>query len=204
MTGPEVITTLKDICVGLAAVVTAIAAWSGVERWKKELQGKADFEVARSFIKATYQLRDAIEVCRSPWLAAAEFPDSYIKSEGLHSTKEEGQAMAHVYGNRCDKVSKCIQEFDAATLEAEALWGGSIEEKAKALRKCVSELRAAIESVIRDAYSGGQNFISDPEFAEQINKIVTSAKGPENALTKKINSAISEIESNVRPHLSRS
>lgn len=200
----EVVSIIKDLCLAGAAVTTATIAWRGVESWRSELKGKADFEVARGFIRATYQLRDAIEVCRSPWIPVSEFPEGYRSSYGKRDAKEEGQAMAFVYGNRWDKVSTCIQEFDTATLEAEALWGSEIEEKAKNLRRCVSELRSAIESVIRDAYSGGEDFNSDREFSKEVRQIVNSTKPDENPLTLKINAAISDIESKVRPHLSRS
>ncbi|MEW8390623.1 MAG: hypothetical protein AB2651_02515 [Candidatus Thiodiazotropha sp.] len=199
----EIVSTLKDLCIAGAAVTTAFVAWKGVESWKRELQGKADFEVARNLIKATYQVRNSIQICRSPWLELFEFPEGYQHNKIERTSEDEGYAKLFIYNNRLKHVDDCIIEFDTTVLEAEALWGRIIEDKALALRKCTSELKSAIDSVIRDAYSGGSDFTSDKEFAQEMKEIVQNIDPKTNSFTKKINSAISDIETLVRPHLSR-
>jgi len=48
---------VKDIVLGLAAIVTATVAWLGLQSWRKELRGKADFDVARGLLRATSAAR---------------------------------------------------------------------------------------------------------------------------------------------------
>jgi hypothetical protein len=140
MTCPEIITAVKDVLIGVAAAVTAIVAIIGLTSWKRELTGRAEFKVARKFIRATYQLREALRNCRSPIIWSGEFPAGY---NGINSSSHErAEAYAHAYQNRWSPVSKAMQEFDAQTLEAETFWGGDIPTKANVLRQCVGEVRA--------------------------------------------------------------
>lgn len=77
MTWPEIIAAIKDVLVGLAAAITAGVAIVGITSWQRELRGKAEFRVARTLMRATYGLRDAVQDCRAPFISGAEFPSGY-------------------------------------------------------------------------------------------------------------------------------
>lgn len=77
MSAVETFSIIQDICVSIAAIVTAVAAWRGLESWRAELGGRAEFEAARSLIKATYNLRDVLDVFRDPWIRSQELPKGY-------------------------------------------------------------------------------------------------------------------------------
>ena len=198
----EIFSIIKDIALAGAACVTAYVAFTGLEKWQKELSGKANFDVARELAKSIYALRDEISYCRSPFTASHEFPEDYRGEFGTHTAEQEGQAWAHVYAKRWEPVGKAIQAFDTATLEAEALWGKDIKEKALVLRKCVRSLQVDIESFINNKYSGGENF-RDRNFAKEVEYGIWDVKADENKLTQEINAAIEDLESVIRPHLSR-
>lgn len=201
MSYTEIISSIKDIILAGAAATTAYVAYAGVEKWQKELRGKANFEVARELIKSIYKLRDELSYCRSPFIAAMEFPKSYRGTQ--HTDEENGQAYAHVYTNRWEPVGNAVQNFDTAVLEAEALWGEAIKEKAAILRQCVRSLQVDIESFIDDKYSGGENFKADREFGKKVKENIWNVKSQENELTISINTAIEGLEKEIMPHLSR-
>lgn len=203
MSAIEVISAIKDIFLAGAAAATAYVAYTGIEKWKTELRGKAYFDIARALIKSVYKLRDELEYCRSPFISAHEFPDGYNGALGKRTREEDGQAWAHVFSKRWHPVSEAIQEFDTATLEAEALWGSGIKEKSLSLRQAVRELQVSIDAVIEDKYSGGENF-KDREFGKKMRANISSAKSQENELSIKINEAIEGLENEIRPHLARS
>jgi hypothetical protein len=75
MTGGEVVTMIKDLCLAGAGVTTAIVAVKGLQSWRRQLRGKSEYDVARDLIKATYRLREVVKVYRSPVLWAEEFPN---------------------------------------------------------------------------------------------------------------------------------
>jgi hypothetical protein len=205
MCAVEVFSIVKDIALAGAACVTAYVAYTGLEKWQKELRGKANFDVARELAKSVYMLRDQISYCRSPFAAAAEFPEDYYKGERArkHTPEEEGQAWAYIYSKRWEPVGTAMQAFDASILEAEALWGKTIKEKTTELRKCVRSLQVDIESFIQNKYSGGANF-KDDKFRRMVEEGVWDIKSEKNELTQRINKAIEGIEAEIRPHLSRS
>jgi hypothetical protein len=202
MSGCEFFTVIKDISVAGAAGVTAYVAWHGLERWRAELAGKASFETARALIRATYKLRDEIHYCRSPFISASEFPEGYRGALGRADAQQEGDAFVHVYSNRWEPVGEAIQQFDAATLEAEALWGRDVKEKAQEFRHLARRLQVSIESFIRNKYSGGENF-KDREFGERVNADINESRMESDTLSPLIDSAVEALEVVLRPHLSR-
>ena len=203
MCATEVFSIIKDIALAGAACVTAYVALTGLEKWQKELRGRANFDVARELAKSIYLLRDKISYCRSPFIIAAEFPENYSEALGRHTNEEEGQAWAHVYSKRWKPVSIALQAFEASTLEAEALWGNTIKERALELRACVRSLQGYIEAFIQNKYSGGEHF-KNREFCKKVEESVWDIKSESNELTQRINKAIEKIEAEIRPHLSRS
>lgn len=204
MTVLEFFALSKDIALAAAAGVTAYVAYTGLGKWQKELSGKANFDVARELAKSVYALRDEISYCRSPFTAPQEFPEGYSSSLDRCNSEEEGQAWAYVYAKRWEPVGKAMQTFDTVALEAEALWGKEIKEKANALRKCVRTLQVNIEIFISNKFSGGEQFRADPDFGRDVQYGVWDMKVGENELTQRIDQAIEDIESVIRPHLSRS
>lgn len=200
----DIFSVIKDIFIAGAAGTTAFVAYTGLEKWKTELRGKANFDVARELIKSVYKLRDELCYCRSPFVLASEFPEGYKGSLNNPTNEEKGQAWAHVYSKRWESVGSAIQNFDTAVLEAEAIWGATIKVKAQELRKCVRNLQVNIDTVIDNEYSGNIIFKEDPEFAKEVKSSVSDTNSKENELTNKINAAIEGLESEIRPHLSRS
>lgn len=205
MTFVEVSSALSDVSVGIAAAVTAFVAFQGLKSWQRELKGKAEFEAARNLVRSTYKLRDELRNCRSPFVSAGEFPESYRGALGKHSTEEELEAWAHVYKARWAPVAQSVQEFDAQVLEAESIWGSDIRARSDALRKCAQSLYAAIQAFLSDKASGGEDFKSNREFGVEIRKELNDSGGnQENKLSKEIATAVTEIDAFVRPHLRRS
>ena len=201
----EWISAIKDLLLGGAAVSTAIVAVVGLNKWRKELEGKTDFDAARGLIKATYRLRDQLRICRSPFYSAHEFPADYKGGFGTRTNEEETRAWSHTYKNRWDPVLSAIQDFDSQTLEAEALWGAGIRSRTDALRQCVRELNVAIDAVINDKAVGGENFKADRDFGKAMRSTVAAAESDDkNELSNKIAAAIASIEDEIRPHLRRS
>ena len=197
---------LRDLALAGAAVVTAAAAVRGLRTWRQELRGKADFDVARGLIRATYKVRDEIQSCRSPLISGSEYPPGYqTPAPGAHvDARAEAEAAAHMYQNRWQRVQAALQEFDSQTLEAEALWGPDIRTSTQELRRCAHTLFVSIEAIVEDRAAGGEIFQRDREFARQMR---ANAHAPpmatDNALSNEIDAAVRELEAKLRGHLTR-
>jgi hypothetical protein len=198
----EIISVTKDIILIFAAIATAHVAINGLQSWSRELKGKADFEVARNLIRSVYKIRDELRYCRSPWITMGEFPDEYDSNN--KSPETEAKAYAYIYTNRWKPVATALQDFESQALEAEALWGTKFKPKTDELRQCARNLQVAIEADISNKANDGEDFKSDRDFGKTIRAQISASNDDKNPLTLKINSAIIDIEKEVRPHFQRS
>jgi len=202
MSPVDIMAIVKDVALSGAACVTGYVAIVGLGAWREELEGRANFDAARQLARSVYVLRDQMAHCRSSFITVQEFPEGYQGGLGNVTSKEEGDAWSHVYSNRREPVDNAVREFDAASLEAEALWGDGVKEKCTELRKCVESLHIAIDRFISDKYGGGKSF-EDQGFARKIKAEIWDMNDDDNEHSKRINAAICGIESFLRPHLSR-
>jgi hypothetical protein len=205
MTTPEIATLVKDILLAIAAIITPSIAFVGLKNWNRELRGKAAFEVAVGLTKATYKLRDEIKSCRAPMIRADEFPDGLQPSVWNKDPQTKAQAYLHVYAARWQPVQAALHEFDTQTLGAEALWGAAIRQKTDELRACVRELSAAIDADIANTASGDQHFSTDQgDFGRKMRATVhASMSDTKNKFSLSVETAVSRIESELRPQLRR-
>lgn len=200
ITGLQVLTATKDILIVIATIITASVAIHGLKKWKTELTGKAEFEAAKALMKSVYKLRNEIIDSRSPFISGPEFPEDYsFKLKKI--AEEEGGAYAHVYHNRWKPISAALSDLEASVLEAEALWGKEVKEAEKKINSVVKRLRSAFNSIVRDAYSLGENF-KDKAYRERVYKDAVTGE-EEDDLALKLNQAVEAFESIARPHLRR-
>jgi len=202
----ETVSLVKDAIPAIAAVLTTAFAIWGLNSWRRELKGRAQFDVARSLIKATYQVREALQNCRSRLITHGESPEWYrgALAKQPHTHEEEAEAWSFIYRRRWEPVSKTLQEFDSSTLEAEVLWGSTIRQRTDELRQRVRNLYVHIEAFVGNAARGGQDFEIDQKFGERVRGTVSASPSDrENELTQQIASAVQSIETAVRPHMRR-
>lgn len=202
----DLISGAKDLAIAGAAVTTAIVAYRGLQKWREELRGKADFEVARGLVRATFKLRDEIQSCRSPLIRGAEFPPGYQTPNVNHPAvaRVEAEALAYVFNNRWQRVTTALQEFEAQALEAEALWGADIRDRTQALRTCATAVYVAMESIIDDEMAHGAHFAQDREFGRRTRaQAYASPTATDNPLSNEIAAAVAALEAKLRGHLER-
>lgn len=113
---------IKDLVVSCAAVFAAFVAYKGINEWRAEESGKADFELARRIGKAVFQLRDLLADARRPLIMGYEFPEAYDSSD----KESQADAYAHLFNSRFLPVRDCVIEIQSLRNEAEALWGKDI------------------------------------------------------------------------------
>ena len=204
MTPLELATALKEAVLAGAACATVTIAYFGLSTWNRQLRGQADFDVARSLARAMYKLRDEVEIARVALVRASEFPPGYF--EGSRSSKPasvEADAWAHVFTERWKPVAEAARDFEAATLEAEALWGAQVRERTQVMHACLRTLRTSMEAVVDNARSGGEDFKSDRDFGKEMRANVSARGDGSDPLSQRIRTAIEGIEAVIRPHLRR-
>jgi hypothetical protein len=198
-TTPEIVSALKDVTVACAAALTAWAAVIGLSKWRRELKGKTEFDLAFDLAKVTYGLRDELRACRSPLVSGSEFPPG----SDMLASSQDPQVWVYVFQNRWKSVTNVLPDFDSRALAAEALWGSAVRSKTDELRKCVWELYASMQSFIENKAAEGEDLRADPAFGKEIRKAVFSSGSKDNPLDQRIECAIQGIEDQIRHHLRR-
>lgn len=195
----EMLPIIKDIVVAAAAIITALSAVWGVFRWQSEMRGRASFEVARGLIKAAIKLREEIFMFRSPFVRAGEFP---VNEEKQRLETKSAEAWAYVLNNRWRPVIESFKEFQVQVIEAEALWGTEIRNRAEVMEKITATLYAAVESFITDKQNGGQDFQNDRAFGARITAILNRVSTDDD-FSAEVSAAVNNIESHAARYLSR-
>lgn len=192
--------TLTGFATAFGTLLLGVAAIKGVNQWKSEIRGRTEFEAAKNYLRAAYHLRKELNYCRSPMISAQEFPDGYNPLEA--NASERSSAHAHVYANRWADVANAFVDLEAASIEAEVLWGKPVIPLTAAIKKCVTRLRASMQASLRNIASGGRSFQTNPEFGERIEQDITYAGDEDdNELESLLTDAISAIEEFTKQHL---
>ncbi|MDO9419967.1 MAG: hypothetical protein Q7T66_04815 [Herminiimonas sp.] len=197
----QVIGALKDISLAVAGIVTACVAIAGLKNWNRELKGKAQFEVARNLIRATYDLRDKLNMARSPAIFSNEYPSEYSHFD--QDPKVQASAEEFVYQARMKPVLSSLREYQTSALEAEALWGKDIKEKCTAFESCIGMFRNAVSSYIKNTASRGEYFNGREALQKTTEERLWDSLDESNEFTKEINRKISDLENLTRPHLAK-
>ncbi|MBM3358681.1 MAG: hypothetical protein FJY54_13270 [Betaproteobacteria bacterium] len=198
---PDTISVAKDIIVSVAAIVTASVAAYGINKWRRELSGKAHYDAAHGLLKATYKLRDAIAGARSPLILAGEFPSGYGGAMAKPSNDEEAQAYAYVYRNRWKPIWDALEIYDSAALEAEAVWGDPVKSSTERFRRCLNTLQTSNDFHVDYVRSGGTNL--DRDFTKKVRADISASRGSDDPLSQEIRDSIAAIEAQVKPVLKR-
>jgi hypothetical protein len=183
---------VKELLIGVAALITSIIAFMGLSTWREQLRGKTDYDIARNYLKSTLHLRNELQGVRNPMISLNE-QASAVKEKGDQfssslMTENQKQNMA-VYSVRWDKVIKAWQKLDDDILEAEVSWGSSAERVSRPLIACTRELHSAVylflsgySTVLKDniIYNQGSQDTPD-EFSK---KILSSVEKIEEFLAK--------------------
>ncbi|WP_421339708.1 hypothetical protein [Aeromonas veronii] len=198
----EIVAVVKDVVLGLCAVGTFVLAVYGVKNWARELKGKADFEVARQFIRAVYKFRDEIDNSRSPMTLANEYPLDYDPMN--KSPEYKAQALSYVFSNRWKPVVNAVQELEAQALEAEALWGGEVKKLVHDLMKNAQLLRVGMQAIVDSEISENQNFKSNSDLAMRMRgRVWKQMHCDKDEITDSIISTVEKLENYLRPYLKR-
>lgn len=199
----DFISVVKDILIGAAALTTAIVAIMGLKSWRRELYGKVNFEIARNLLRASYSVRDELQNSRLPFVGAWEFPPDYHARDDA-TRRQKADAWSFVYRNRWAPVRDALRELETSSLEAEVLWGADVRTATDSLLGCARAVRIAMEAIVENEASEGQNFDRDRSYGVEMRSAAqASPQNNENPTSVAVLEAINRIESLTKPHLRR-
>lgn len=197
------VSTIKDIILAVAAATGAVVGVVGLKTWRRELHGKVEYELARQLIKSCYKFRDAFAFVRRRFVTEGEEQSQAIaKQSDICKTEERIRTRSVVYENRWKILMEAAAELDTEILEGEVIWGPEIEQELMPpFRLLVIELSAALEDFLLTSDPDQMTFTRDQTV--EVRRKFLGERDSSDELAKKLNTAISAVETRLRPYLKR-
>lgn len=197
------IAAAKDIVVAFAAAAAAIFAYLGLSAWRKELKGKAEYQLAKDVLKSVYKVREAFKFVRNPIIYQYEYPEGMRDHHGHLKHEHDYEGTAHVYEKRWEKMAEAFGELEEHHLAAQVEWGQEFQDVIVKVRSCRIELLVAIQQMLgrkknpREVLS-----TSSEEKAEERSVLYHLGDNSEHdKFTRQIGEAINHFEKWLRPHV---
>ena len=191
----SVIIILKDIVLTCAAGMAIYVAYTGLNKWKKELDGKSHFETAHEFLEGVYCLRTAIHSVRECFISRFEIP------EGRELNQKE--KYLYIFKQRWGKIELALEKLDLSKYRAQSFWGKEFEEVVTPLYELVGELNLAInrfiETLPEEVVEGGSISanLENMEFADVVFHI-PALSGRHASFSDRLHRTIRDLEEKVR------
>ncbi len=201
----ETLDVVQTVAVSAGAALTAFFAWRGIDTWRRQLKGRAEYEAARAALRCAYRVRDALSMVRSPLMTAGEEAAACAEVDPagaeLDPSTSHAQArrQAAAYQVRWRAVASALSDLDVARVEAEALWGSSAAECFSDLRGCAAELNASLTMYLRREAQPWRQTSSD-DFDEKLFRTVF-AGGAGDPYSAKVQQSLESVEAYFRPKL---
>lgn len=168
---------IKEVVVTMAALVGVLIAALGLRSWKQEMKGRADWELARRYLRGLYTVRDAIHALRMPFMSAGEMSAALARERDATRTADESstataaaEAMHAAYEMRWAPLQKAWSDLMVEKAEAEALWGSEAANVTEPLAKVVRELQANLGMYLR--YKSGRWRGMKDEQVDKVERVV--------------------------------
>lgn len=141
----EFLNKYSEGMIALASILGVIFGSSWLDTSKQKMRGKLDHDIARKYLKAVLELRDAIKITRSPFIPVEEMLIS-LEKKGFKPDDYEDKEKVNrsVYSLRWDKVQKGYTSLEEITTEAEISWGTDAVKVQEGLNALVRKLGSVI------------------------------------------------------------
>ena len=183
----------KDIAVTIAALVAAIVAAIGLTTWRQQFKGKAERDLARRMLHATYKTRDAIQSARQQAMGALRQAED---KKSPHETQKQ------VFNAHWKNIIQDLSNLSLETIEAEVLWGPEITKLSHHLKETAGNWLISARNFLE--YEAPDSQAADASDFQEVTEAVLcwQSDNPEyDVFTARIEQDVKEIETFVKPFL---
>ncbi len=133
------------------AAIGLLIAWLGLRTWRRQLEGHAEYDLARRVLRTTFHIRDEVAAVRAAHMTGQE------KFIAVMETGEGDVKMVQTplgYGvamyARIRRLQDHYNDLAVVGIEAEVLWNEEIRDSIANLRSLCSELAKASQQHVED------------------------------------------------------
>jgi len=192
----ECISLARDIVVGVSALVVATVAFLGLRTWRRELTGKAKFDLARNTMLLALKLKADFEWARNPGGWSWEYAGRTWQESESPGVKEVLNQW-YAKNQRLEPLVENLQKFQEVSWEAEIVLGEDsskrVSEALAIYRRSYGELSSAIDSYFETRHEEaiGHDVSMHQDWLKELRKVIFSAKDDD--FSKQIDKAIEQL-----------
>ena len=179
----EVLIAFGTLITGAAAFWGAATAFTGLDRWKNQKVWEDSRQLARDLALNARECSDNFHSLRSPFMSAGEmdaaYADKFEKAIDHFSEKERSEASILALDLRLQRLNEPLQRLYAKLVEADLLWGTSLEDHHSEMRRIINKVISAHElkemehdRAARNSYRRTAYGLRDDEIGSQFENLV--------------------------------
>ena len=168
----SIIGLVANWLLAVAAAAGAIIAGWGLRTWRRELYGRAGFDLAFRIMLGVYEVDREIRQIRN--VSASDFPQT-----------------------QWDRLRQKADVLDLALLEARVLWGDKLKSKKKKLKDCITTLWVTTKRIRREQ----EKKQPSPEKILELDAILCGEYDQDDEFGKTMMDAVSAFEKALTPLL---
>ena len=202
---PAVVSIAKDAILTGVAVIAAYVGLRGLNTWRRQLAGNAEYELAKNALTCLYKLRGVIGVVRDPFASYSQEPNLPVELlKDMNEKQKEWYAYAQMYEKRWSPVVEAKSQLDALLFEMEAVWGRESVKEFEPLNKVIAELQWAIQDHLedRDPRRGRHEHDTEEIKRQRLVLFRRGSKAPDE-YNARFEAAISNAEVVLKPYVLR-
>lgn len=195
---------VRDIVVGVSAIVVAVVAFFGLRTWRRELTGKAKFDVARNMMLLGFKLRADFQWVRHISTSSWEFAG---RQQQENESEDASRVLNEWYAkrSRLQPLIENLQKFQEAGWEAEIVLGEDssrhVLEAITVFRESYGDLSSAIESYFETRHEEviKGDMYHDQDWLKELRKIIYSVSRDD--FSKRIEGATERLSSALKVYV---
>lgn len=171
----DIFSLIRDAIVAISAAIVAILAFWGLNRWRKELAGRAKFELVRNIMLINNKFVNSFISARNIFTYSGESAGRERKEgESLQETETLNEWYARA--NRIRPMAENLEKLQELGWEAESLLdlesSKQVTETIQIYRKSYAEVIASIDSYFQTRHEEIMNNrpYRDQEWLQELHK----------------------------------
>lgn len=185
----ECVENLKDIVIIITALIGAVAAYKGLNTWRRQISGQHKHETAMKLLRSLIQVRDKIAELRNP-ISTGNI-EAFREIEGRDPIdSEEISKKDYLRIIRSNKLSKALNDLYNAQIDTEIVFSELVIAELEKIRKFIAKIEPAFityeqaktfpsllqSEESKKSYEILYSINLDDRYSQEINSIVTNVR----------------------------
>jgi hypothetical protein len=197
----SLISIISNIILAISAIVVSILGFIGLQQWKRELNGKSKYEIARELAKLAFKYRDSYNSARNLFTYSEESTD---RKKDEKETEQIRFDLDEQYsrGKRVEQLYQIVSQIHEVGWEASILLDEKVTNYIKPIEETYRELLIAFRSYFRTQLMLARGTINPMEIDENHQKRNDIIYGtPDDEFGEKANIAVNTLVNELKKYI---